>query len=58
MLQLKEQERSLEKELYKTEARYLPDTGFRILVIRMLKGLWLVWLSGLSIGLRTKGSPV
>ena len=38
-LQIKEQEKSPEKELNKMEANNLPDTEFKTMVIRMLKKL-------------------
>ena len=37
--QIKEHEKSPEKELNEMEASKLPDTGFKTMVIRMLKEL-------------------
>ena len=39
MPQMKEQEKSPEKELNEMEANKLPDTEFKTMVIRMLKEL-------------------
>ena len=39
MPQIKEQKKSPEKELNKMETNYLPDTGFKIMVIGMFKAL-------------------
>ena len=59
--QKKEKSKVPENELNKTEMTNQSDAEFKTLVIRMLKELIetrLVWFSGLSSSLQTKGSPV
>ena len=64
MAQMKEQNKTPEKELNETEITNLSHAKFKTLVTRMLRELteygknimgepWLVWLSGLTAGLPT-----
>lgn len=48
MPQIKECEKSLEKELNKTEASNLSDTEFTTMIVRMLKNIGREWINSVK----------